>query len=164
MSVNKVNKTTGELVTLANGTRMWIGTQSAHDAAVQAGTMPNNCMVCITDDAIEGIQDITNKVTSVNPIGVDYVKYSRSNSAILLEFALSSQIEITTSQTALFTLPTNVPKPTYNAYIPILATAGSDYCVMCRIDKDSGVVSVSCLNGTPVTARPRGQIMYMIED
>lgn len=51
MSVNKVDKTTGELVTLANGTRMWIGTKSAHDAAVQAGTMPNNCMVCITDDA-----------------------------------------------------------------------------------------------------------------
>lgn len=50
MSVNKVNKQTGELVTLANGTRMWIGTQSAHDAAVAAGTMPNNCMVCITDD------------------------------------------------------------------------------------------------------------------
>ena len=51
MSVNKVDKTTGELVTLANGTRMWIGTQAAHDAAVAAGTMPNNCMVCITDDA-----------------------------------------------------------------------------------------------------------------
>ena len=50
MSVNYVDKTTGELVTLANGTRMWIGTQSAHDLAVQQGTMPNNCMVCITDD------------------------------------------------------------------------------------------------------------------
>lgn len=51
MSVNKVDKTTGELVTLANGTRMWIGTKTAHDLAVQQGTMPNNCMVCITDDA-----------------------------------------------------------------------------------------------------------------
>lgn len=51
MSVNKVSKDTGELVTLANGTRMWIGTKSAHDLAVQQGTMPNNCMVCITDDA-----------------------------------------------------------------------------------------------------------------
>lgn len=51
MSTNYVNKDTGELVTLANGTRMWIGTQSAHDLAVQQGTMPNNCMVCITDDA-----------------------------------------------------------------------------------------------------------------
>lgn len=50
MSVNKVDKTTGELVILANGTRMWIGTKSVHDLAVQQGTMPNNCMVCITDD------------------------------------------------------------------------------------------------------------------
>lgn len=59
MSVNKVDKTTGELVTLANGTRMWIGTQSAHNLAVQQGTMPNNCMVCITDD----YQD-------ANPLGI----------------------------------------------------------------------------------------------
>ncbi len=51
MSTNLINKTTGELVTLANGTRMWIGTKSAHDLAVQQDTMPNNCMVCITDDA-----------------------------------------------------------------------------------------------------------------
>jgi len=53
MSTNFVNKSTGELVTLANGTRMWIGTKSAHDNAVQQGTMPNNCMVCITDDYSE---------------------------------------------------------------------------------------------------------------
>lgn len=51
MSVNYVDKTTGELVTLANGTRMWIGTKEAHDLAVQQGTMPNNCMVCKTNDA-----------------------------------------------------------------------------------------------------------------
>lgn len=51
MSVNKINKTTGELVTIANGTRMWIGTKTAHDLAVQQGTMPNNCMVSIIDDA-----------------------------------------------------------------------------------------------------------------
>lgn len=50
MSVNKVNKDTGELVTLASGQRMWVGTKAAHTAAIAAGTMPNNCMVCITDD------------------------------------------------------------------------------------------------------------------
>ena len=50
MSVNYRNSTTGELVTLANGSRMWIGTKAAHDAAVTNGKVPNNCMVCITDD------------------------------------------------------------------------------------------------------------------
>lgn len=60
MSVNKVDKTTGELLTLANGTRMWIGTQSAHDAAVAAGTMPNNCMVCITDESNSVLPDWSN--------------------------------------------------------------------------------------------------------
>lgn len=53
MSTNLVNKTTGELTTLANGTRVWIGSKSAHDLAVQQGTMPNNCMVCITDDGAD---------------------------------------------------------------------------------------------------------------
>ena len=50
MSVNYRNPSSGELITLANGSRMWVGTQAAHDAAVTNGTMPNNCMVCITDD------------------------------------------------------------------------------------------------------------------
>ena len=50
MSTSLVNKTTGELVTLASGTRVWIGSKSAHDTAVAQGKMPNNCMVCITDD------------------------------------------------------------------------------------------------------------------
>lgn len=69
MSVNKVDKTTGELVTLANGTRMWIGTQSAHDAAVAAGTMPNNCMVCITDDYYDDSDNIYMK-SSMGASGV----------------------------------------------------------------------------------------------
>lgn len=60
MSVNAVNKTTGELVTLANGSRIWIGIKSAHDLAVQQGTMPNNCMVCITDESNSVLPDWSN--------------------------------------------------------------------------------------------------------
>ena len=59
MSTNAVNKTTGELITLANGTRIWIGTKTAHDLAVQQGKMPNNCMVCITDDGASSIGRLT---------------------------------------------------------------------------------------------------------
>ena len=33
MSTNLVDKTTGELVTLASGVRCWIGTKTAHDLA-----------------------------------------------------------------------------------------------------------------------------------
>ena len=53
MSVNRYDSTTGQLVTLAGGQRLWVGTKSAHDAAVSAGTMPNNCLVAITDDEEE---------------------------------------------------------------------------------------------------------------
>lgn len=50
MSVNRYDASTGELVTLASGTRTWIGTKAAYDAAKSAGTLPNNCLIAITDD------------------------------------------------------------------------------------------------------------------
>jgi hypothetical protein len=49
MSVNKYT-TQGGLQTLANGSRCWIGTKAAYEAAVQAGTMENDILVAITDD------------------------------------------------------------------------------------------------------------------
>lgn len=71
MSSNKVNKTTGELVTLASGMRMWIGTKAAHDAAVQAGTMPNNCAVAIIDDYDEGYDTYSTEEVKTNKIWIN---------------------------------------------------------------------------------------------
>ena len=88
MSVNKVNKTTGELVTLASGVRMWIGTQSAHDLAVQQGTMPNNCMVCITDD-------YPTKTTEVNT--------TRARGRATINFTFNSSASQTFDLTDFFT-------------------------------------------------------------
>lgn len=50
MSVNKYTTAEG-LVTLANGSRMWVGTKAVYEAAKQAGTMPNDVLVAITDDS-----------------------------------------------------------------------------------------------------------------
>lgn len=50
MSVNRYNASTGELTTLANGTQIWTGTEAAYKAQKQAGTLPNNSIICITDD------------------------------------------------------------------------------------------------------------------
>lgn len=58
MSTNKVDKTTGELHVLANGARIWLGTKAAHDAAVQAGTLPNNCILGILDDWEDSTVDV----------------------------------------------------------------------------------------------------------
>ena len=59
MSTNRYNKDTGELVTISGGTRCWIGTRAAHDAAVARGELGNNILVAITDD----FQD-------ANPLGI----------------------------------------------------------------------------------------------
>ncbi len=67
MSSNKVNKTTGELVTLANGSRMWIGTKAVHDAAEQAGTLPSNVLIAITDDYGDATVDVVED-GNMNPV------------------------------------------------------------------------------------------------
>jgi hypothetical protein len=68
MSLNKYDASTGELVTLANGQRIWVGTKAAHDAAVAAGTMPNNCLVALTDDGdITGVVDAVED-GNMNPV------------------------------------------------------------------------------------------------
>lgn len=58
MSVNQVNQTTGELISLAGGTRTWIGTKVAYEQQKQAGTLPNNCLIAITDDEEELAQEV----------------------------------------------------------------------------------------------------------
>lgn len=51
--MNKYNPQTGELITLASGTRTWIGTKAQYDAQKTAGTLPRNCIIIITDDETE---------------------------------------------------------------------------------------------------------------
>lgn len=96
MSVNKVNKDTGELVTLANGTRMWIGTKSAHDLAVQQGTMPNNCMVCITDDY---------QTENTDWIDGTNCKAKRVNGVVYVQFAMGSSTTISSTWTTIAIIP-----------------------------------------------------------
>lgn len=68
MSLNAYDKISGELVTLANGQRIWVGTTAAHEAAVAAGTMPNNCLVAITDDGdVSGVVDAVEN-GNMNPV------------------------------------------------------------------------------------------------
>lgn len=70
MSTNLVDKTSGELITLASGTRMWIGSKSSHDMAESQGKLPNNCLIAITDDTANGqtpvVMNISNSDVNVD--------------------------------------------------------------------------------------------------
>ena len=57
MSVNKYNSQTGELTTIASGQRTWIGTKEAYEQQKQAGTLPTDCLICITNDEDDTIAD-----------------------------------------------------------------------------------------------------------
>ena len=50
MSVNRYNASTGELINIASGQRTWVGTKEAYKSAKQAGALPNNAMIVITND------------------------------------------------------------------------------------------------------------------
>ena len=63
MSVNKYDATTGTLTTLASGSRIWTGTKAAYDAQKAAGTLPNNCIIVITDDE----EGLSTEVTKDDP-------------------------------------------------------------------------------------------------
>lgn len=58
MSVNLYTTESG-LQTLANGSRTWIGTQAAYEAEQQAGTLPTDAIICITDDDEGLAQEVT---------------------------------------------------------------------------------------------------------
>ena len=72
MSVNRYTTESG-LQTLANGQRTWIGTKDAYEAAKQAGTLPNDCLIAITDDendrAVSGTNLLDNPWFTVNQRG-----------------------------------------------------------------------------------------------
>lgn len=50
MSVNRYDSNSGTLTALASGERTWIGTRAQYDAQKTAGTLPNSCLIVITDD------------------------------------------------------------------------------------------------------------------
>ena len=66
MSLNTYNAQTQSLTNIASGSRTWIGTKAEHDAARQAGTLPLNAMICITDDEDDiQLQNEINDVVNV---------------------------------------------------------------------------------------------------
>lgn len=87
MSVNKYDSASGELVTLASGTRVWLGTKAAHEKAVSDGTMPNNCMVGLVDDYEDTeVQEFTIESDSFESMAGRYVKYGH---IVVVEIAIT---------------------------------------------------------------------------
>lgn len=65
MSLNKYNSSTGVLENIASGQRAVIYTKAAYEAAKQAGTLPADTLVMITDDVKENSMpklDLAHKV------------------------------------------------------------------------------------------------------
>ncbi len=73
MSVNKYTTASG-LQTLANGSRIWVGTKAAWDSLVQSGSYPKNVLVAITDD--EQTPDVNYKEI-VKKTGSSSITYSQ---------------------------------------------------------------------------------------
>lgn len=159
MSTNMVNKTTGELVTLANGTRMWIGTKAAHTAAIAAGTMPNNCMVCITDDAPK---DDTDWINGTN------CKAKRVSGVVYVQFHKSDSTTVSSAWTTVATIPEQFRVS--NATFPEVNFVGvdneHDVPISARLYKSTGEIKVvrNPYSGSSYTAASITGSFSFVED
>ena len=54
MAVYNYDSQSGNLTTVAtSGQRTWVGTEAQYKAAQTAGTLPNNAIICVTDDEVD---------------------------------------------------------------------------------------------------------------
>ena len=126
MSVNKRDSTTGELVTLASGTRMWVGTKSAHDIAVANGTMPNNVMVCITDDYAESRTQFSGTIGSISGTLVTTLKTISLPAAKTIVGTMTINLGSGTSSTKLNLFARTTPPTTVDSSEVVASGSNSD--------------------------------------
>ena len=141
--IGKYDPETGQIVTLASGVRMWIGTQSAHDTAVSNGTMPNNVMVCITDDyaAPETSGTGTRNIAYVsdNSFSAKWFKYDR---VCTVEIQLNLSADTNSNEE----LITGFPKPI--TPVALVAQGNSNTNVGGLVMKANGAVRTHYLGET----------------
>ena len=99
MSVNRYDPNTGTLTTLAGGSRIWVGTKAQHDAAVQAGTLPNNCLISITDDDEDSLAKDVVYENAESGLEADNVQDAIDEVASINEFTISSTDWVTNTNT-----------------------------------------------------------------
>lgn len=64
-------KKNGNWVTVAGGTRMWVGTKAALQTALDAGELVDGTAVMVTDDYEEGTDIYSTSETKTNKVWVD---------------------------------------------------------------------------------------------
>lgn len=107
-------KKNGNWVTVAGGTRMWVGTKAALQAALDAGELVDGTAVMVTDDYEEESIDIPVTLGS-NFEGL--VKINKKGDKVQLTFFGVKAISATGLST-LFTLPESV-RPVQNCFLTL---------------------------------------------
>lgn len=130
MSVNRYDASTGELTNIASGQRTWVGTQAAYKAAKQAGTLPNNAIIAITDDE----QDHNHYSTEETETGMYWIDgkpiyrkviETTSPTAVNIDTIIYSMGGID-SFIDMFGYVINPSYGTYNQFMPLNWTRGMD--------------------------------------
>ena len=162
MSVNKYNASTGKLTNLASGSRTWIGTKAAYEAEQQAGTLPTDAIICITDDdeglAQEVIEGDPRAVTSnavaeaIDNINInDLFEIKTYMANIIANPKAASSVRIMTESTTNYTFlgvvgysvtsPTNTSPININGFYPV--DNSNDVIVTVYNSLADGIITVS---------------------
>ena len=143
------NSSTQQSTCVAGNTRLWIGTQSAHDAAVARGDMPNGVVVAITDDYPSDShyvdKDISNDVT-VNTGTLATALLSRDNNVYELKLRVNNISVSGTTGTNIATIDTTkIPwigtGATYN--IPVSLSSNADNLIIAVVRSNGNITAYS---------------------
>ena len=147
MSVNKYNSQTGELTTIASGQRTWIGTKEAYEQQKQAGTLPTDCLICITNDEDDTIAEV---VTENDPRAV-------TSGAV---FDLVQETNVHSGDTQKFKIMKGQAAKNYSSLI-LLGYVGNIGSVAYLYKWNNGTSSfIDLATGTPVSGQYAPTIDY----
>ena len=150
-------KKNGNWVTVAGGTRMWVGTKAALQAALNAGELEDGTAVMVTDDYNEG--DIEKTFFTPTPSSGAVVAndcwYVRKGNVVTINIGIASMTASAPGETV-FTLPVGL-RPCGQR---VLFTGNNNnYAADCNIQiTQNGAINIVCTSGC------FGTITYITED
>jgi len=140
MSVNI--KSNGELVTVASGQRIWVGTKQAWN---NLQDKPTNCLKAIIDDGADNSPvDITNQLTFTKTYFTDIDTKTKCYKYDKVITISADAVHIATNTTGGYVLfISNVPIPITTINFSIYDTDTTEYIGMGFVTNDNGVGKVS---------------------
>lgn len=128
-------KKNGNWVTVAGGTRMWVGTKAALQAALDAGELVDGTAVMVTDDYDEGVETGTGTRNATYVKAGDFVAtWTKIGHVVISEV----QFNLSQATPSIEELITGFPKPVCE--VAVIAQGEANDKAYCLVLKKNGAI------------------------